>query len=67
MLTFKGWLPEVGSGKWVLFLDDEELVRTESPETFLLLPDALVELECFCAEDEEDDADIEPVVEEEEW
>lgn len=54
-----------GSGKWVLFRDDEELVRTESPGTFLLLPEVLAE--CFCAEDEEDDAVKEPVVEEEEW
>lgn len=57
-------MPEEGSGGWVLFRDkdDEELVRIESPETFLLLPEALAELECFCAEDEE-----EPVVEEEWW
>lgn len=59
-------LEEEGSGMWVRFRDiDEELVRTESPESFLLLPEEPAE--CFCAEDEEDDAEREPALEEEEW
>lgn len=60
-------LAEEGSGMWVRFRDtdnEEELVRTESPESFLLLPEAPAE--CFCAEDEEDDAEREPALEEEE-